>query len=201
DLFLVLDLEATCTKCRSLYPIEIIEVSALLLDAHSLATLGEFQSHVRPTEHPLLDPFCVELTGIEQEQVDTAPLLGDVLLRFQQWLEGLGAFGGAKSLLPVTWTDWDLKICLETECGWRQLPRPPYLRRWCNLKRVYGARYRRASSLQKCVEALGLRWQGRAHNGLDDSRNTAMLAVRMVRDGCVLTVTDSFKDTVPSTDQ
>ncbi|PNH10779.1 ERI1 exoribonuclease 2, partial [Tetrabaena socialis] len=200
DLFLVLDLEATCTKRRDLFPVEIIEVSAVLMDAHTLVRQGEFQSYVRPTEHPTLDPFCTELTGISQDQVDTAPLLGSVLPRLAEWLRGLGALqegegaGEAASLLPVTWTDWDLKVCLETECEWRKLPRPPYLRRWCNLKRVYTGRYRRTNSLQKCVEALGLTWQGRAHSGLDDSRNTAALAARMVRDGCVLRVTDSFRE-------
>ncbi|GLI60677.1 hypothetical protein VaNZ11_002879 [Volvox africanus] len=197
DLFLVLDLEATCTKRRDLFPIEIIEFSALLLDAHTLATLGEFQSYVRPTEYPRLDPFCVDLTGIQQEQVDTAPLLPVVLLRLKQWLEGLGALQEGRSLLPVTWTDWDLKVCLETECEWRKLERLPFLRRWCNLKRVYTNRYRRTNSLQKCVEAVGLRWHGRAHSGLDDSRNTAALMAKMVRDGCVLQVTDAFKDTAP----
>ncbi|KAG2448643.1 hypothetical protein HYH02_006530 [Chlamydomonas schloesseri] len=229
DLFLVLDLEATCTKRRDLFPIEIIELSCVLLDAHSLAVRGEFQAYVRPTEHPRLDPFCVELTGIEQHQVDAAPLLGEVLGRLQAWLEGLGALpgpglsgaesqvqgkaqgpgpepgpgrgrgpGGADlSLLPVTWTDWDLKVCLETECEWRQLPRPPYLRRWCNLKRLFTQRYKRTSNLRACVESLGLEWQGRAHSGLDDSRNTAALVAKMARDGAVLRVTDSFKQQPP----
>ena len=54
---------------RSLFPVEIIEVSCCLVDAHSLATRGEFQCYVRPTEHPRLDPFCTELTGITQAQV------------------------------------------------------------------------------------------------------------------------------------
>ena len=65
---------------RDLFPVEIIELSCVLLDAHSLEVRGEFQAYVRPTEHPLLDPFCVELTGIEQAQVrggegvvDTSP--------------------------------------------------------------------------------------------------------------------------------
>ncbi len=47
------------------------------------------------------------------------------------------------------------QVCLETECEWRRLPRPPYLRRWCNLKAVYTRRYRRTANLRKCVEALG----------------------------------------------
>ncbi|KXZ55373.1 hypothetical protein GPECTOR_3g500 [Gonium pectorale] len=179
---------------RDLFPVEIIEVAAILLDGRTLGPRGEFHSFVRPTEHPRLDPFCVELTGIEQWQVDSAPLLGDVLPRMQAWLEGLGALAEGASLLPITWTDWDLKVCLETECEWRKLPRPPHLRRWCNLKQLYMARYRRTSNLRKCVEAAGLTWQGRQHSGLDDTRNTAALAARMVRDGCVLRVTDCFKE-------
>ncbi len=172
---------------------EIIEVSCCLLDAHSLTQRGEWQSFVRPTEHPRLDPFCVELTGITQQQVcatmaravggvhggtdqqpgvlaaptlrgmhtplpaepcgscqrwpvrlspahgrrrphytpypstraslhpygrtpraptqvDTAPLLHEVLSSLAAWLQGQGALREGVSLLPCTWTDWDLKV-------------------------------------------------------------------------------------------
>ena len=47
----------------------------------------------------------------------------------------------------------------------------------------------------------GLEWRGRAHSGLDDSRNTAALAARMARDGAVLRVTDSFREQLPQAQQ
>lgn len=64
--FVVYDFEATCTRARDLAPVEIIEVACVVVDAHSYTITGEFQSFVRPTQHPRLDPFCVELTGITQ---------------------------------------------------------------------------------------------------------------------------------------
>ncbi len=39
----------------------------------------------------------------------------------------------------------------------------------------------------------GLTWQGRAHSGLDDARNTGALLTRMVKDGCVLRANGWFK--------
>jgi hypothetical protein len=63
---------------------------------------------------------------------------------------------GTGALLPTLLSDHRAcQICLETECEWRKLPRPPYLRRWCNLKQVFSRRYRRTGNLRKSVESLG----------------------------------------------
>ncbi|GFH31105.1 exonuclease domain-containing protein [Haematococcus lacustris] len=56
-------------------PMEVIELAAVVVDCCSLTQVGEFQSFVRPTAHPLLDPFCTQLTNIQQHQVDQAPEL------------------------------------------------------------------------------------------------------------------------------
>lgn len=42
------------------------------------------------------------------------------------------------------------------------------------------------------VEAAGLQWEGRAHSGLDDARNTAKLAAQLIRMGAVIDVTGAF---------
>lgn len=57
---------------------EIIELSCVVLSARRLQVLGQYQGYVRPTQHPLLDPFCTQLTGIQQHQVDGAPGLATV---------------------------------------------------------------------------------------------------------------------------
>ncbi|CAE7695805.1 eri2 [Symbiodinium microadriaticum] len=38
-----------------------------------------------------------------------------------------------------------------------------------------------ASGLQKCVESLGLTFEGRAHDGLIDCRNTAAIVLHMAQ--------------------
>jgi len=49
------------------------------------------------------------------------------------------------------------------------------------------------TNLQGAVELLGLVWEGREHCGLDDARNTAYLALELVKKGIILKVTNSFK--------
>ena len=47
-------------------------------------------------------------------------------------------------------------------------------------------------NLRDCVEAAGLEWQGRAHSGLDDARNTARLAAALLAGGAKLAVSGAF---------
>jgi len=193
SLMLVLDLEATCNRRKDLAPVEIIELSAVLLDARQLQVKGEFQAYVRPTQHPVLDPFCIELTGITQQQVDSGAPLADALQRLDDWLTQLGALEQHVTLLPVTWTDWDLQVCMEQECEWRGIIKPPYFGYWCNLKKAFLYKYHQSPSLKKAVHMAGLTWEGRAHSGIDDARNTCSLLLHLIRDkGAVLTVTGSF---------
>ncbi|NXY50036.1 ERI2 exoribonuclease, partial [Ceuthmochares aereus] len=51
---------------------------------------------------------------------------------------------------------------------------------------------RKPKGLSGALQDLGLTFTGREHCGLDDSRNTARLAWRMICDGCVLKVTKSL---------
>ncbi|GFH31106.1 exonuclease domain-containing protein [Haematococcus lacustris] len=65
------------------------------------------------------------------------------------------------------------------ECRWRNILTPAYLRRWCDLRKVFASKLKPAGNLKASVETVGLTWQGRAHSGLDDARNTANLALGM----------------------
>ena len=71
---LVIDLEATCDEGDGLAAddMEVIEIGAVWATAEG-EVLEEFQALVRPTLHPISD-FCQALTGIQQADVDTAPL-------------------------------------------------------------------------------------------------------------------------------
>lgn len=50
--------------------------------------------------------------------------------------------------------------------------------RWVDLKVLYKRHYRKEAKggLQACLERVGLTFEGRAHDGLIDSRNTAAIA-------------------------
>jgi ERI1 exoribonuclease 2 len=66
--------------------------------------------------------------------------------------------------------------------------------RWINLKvpfRKFSGHMQ--TNLRGAVELLGLVWEGQEHCGLDDARNTAYLALELVKKGIILKVTNSFK--------
>ena len=44
----------------------------------------------------------------------------------------------------------------------------------------------RSGNISSMLKTLGLRFEGREHCGLDDTRNIVRVAVQMIRDGCVL---------------
>jgi inhibitor of KinA sporulation pathway (predicted exonuclease) len=95
---------------RDLHPIEIIEFACIMVNTTTAQIDGNFQAYVRPTECTQLDPFCIELTGIQQHQVDAAEPLQTVLSQHHQWLEQRGMFESGCTFVPVTWTAWDLKV-------------------------------------------------------------------------------------------
>ena len=57
---------------------EVIEFPAVLYDAKNRTVpedpLSVFHGYVMPTEEPILSKFCTELTGINQDQVNSGNL-------------------------------------------------------------------------------------------------------------------------------
>ncbi|XP_032699855.1 ERI1 exoribonuclease 2 isoform X2 [Lontra canadensis] len=89
--------------------------------------------------------------------------------------------------------DWDLGVCLEYECKRKQLIKPMFLNSWIDLRVTYKIFYRRKpKGLSGALQEVGIEFLGREHSGLDDSRNTALLAWKMIRDGCLMKITRSL---------
>nr|XP_033480330.1 ERI1 exoribonuclease 2 isoform X3 [Epinephelus lanceolatus] len=173
---------------------------------------SEFHTYVQPQEHPMLSEFCTELTGITQMQVEAGIPLQICLSRFSRWLQNLQLEKGVvfpnrqqRSSAPspsqklctfLTWSDWDLGVCLHYECKRKQLHKPDVLNSWIDLRSTYRLFYdRKPKGLNGALQDLGIQFSGREHSGLDDSRNTAHLAARMMRDGCVMKITRSLERT------
>lgn len=93
----------------------------------------------------------------------------------------------------VTWSDWDLGTCLKNECKRKQLRMPHSLRSWIDLRATYRNFYcRKPQGLAGALQDLGLKFSGREHSGLDDARNTARVAWRMISDGRIMQITKSL---------
>jgi len=78
-------------------------------------------------------------------------------------------------------------LILGLELQHKSIGLPPCFDRWINLKddsmfkRHFGHEPR--GGLRACVESVGASWEGRAHNGLVDSINTAKIVRCMVQTG------------------
>ncbi|RLM92713.1 hypothetical protein C2845_PM08G10140 [Panicum miliaceum] len=189
--FVVIDFEATCDKVNNPFPQEIIEFPSVLVNSATGKLEECFQTYVRPTYHQFLTDFCKELTGIQQIQVDRGVPLGEALLMHDKWLEDKGIKN--TNFAIVTWSNWDCRTMLESECRFKRIRKPPYFNRWINLKvpfhEVYGDV---RCNLKEAVQLAGLTWEGRAHCGLDDARNTARLLALMMHRGFKFSITNSL---------
>ncbi|NXB81112.1 ERI1 exoribonuclease, partial [Donacobius atricapilla] len=66
-------------------------------------------------------------------------------------------------------------------------------KKWINIRKSYGNFYkvpRNQTKLTIMLENLGMNYDGRPHSGLDDSKNIARIAIRMLQDGCDLRVNE-----------
>uniref|UniRef100_A0A8D2DUG6 ERI1 exoribonuclease 2 n=1 Tax=Sciurus vulgaris TaxID=55149 RepID=A0A8D2DUG6_SCIVU len=208
DYLIVIDFESTCWNDGKHHNSqEIIEFPAVLMNTSTGEIECEFHTYVQPQEHPILSEFCMELTGIKQAQVDEGTPLKICLSQFCKWIHKIQqqkkivfatgisepSTSAAKLCAFVTWSDWDLGVCLEYECKRKQLLKPVFLNSWIDLRATYKLFYRRKpKGLSGALQEVGIEFSGREHSGLDDSRNTALLAWKMIRDGCLMKITRSF---------
>ncbi|KAL0413454.1 UNVERIFIED_CONTAM: ERI1 exoribonuclease 2 [Sesamum radiatum] len=150
-----------------------------------------FQTYVRPTCNQHLSDFCKDLTGIQQIQVDRGVTLSEALLRHDKWLEKKGIKDA--NFAVVTWSDWDCRVMLESECRYKNIRKPPYFNRWINLRVPFHEVFGEARcNLREAVEKAGLAWEGRAHCGLDDAKNTARLLALIMHKGFKFSITNSL---------
>ena len=194
DFLVVLDFEWTCDNKRPVRPPEIIEFPSVLVEGkYPFRVLGEVQIYVKPSINAALSAFCTELTGITQATIDREGVpLREALELYEAWLRshGLllpaGAEGGRSRFVIVTWGDSDIGGVLGRECAHKGLGQvPEYFRSWVNLKDRFRQHFKREAKggLQHVVESLVFTFEGRAHSGLVDSRNTAKIVVKMLQEG------------------
>ncbi|XP_040853610.1 ERI1 exoribonuclease 2-like isoform X1 [Ochotona curzoniae] len=208
DYLIVIDFESTCWSDGKHHGSqEIIEFPAVLLSTSTGEIESEFHVYVQPQEHPILSEFCKELTGIQQVQVDEGVPLKICLSQFCKWIHKIQqqkkiifttgtsepSTSEVKPCTFVTWSDWDLGVCLEYECKRKQLLKPIFFNSWIDLRATYKLFYRRKpKGLSGALQEVGIEFSGREHSGLDDARNTALLAWKMIRDGCLMKITRSL---------
>ncbi|KAL5570573.1 hypothetical protein UlMin_027148 [Ulmus minor] len=144
------------------HPQEIIEFPSVIVSS----VTGQLE---------FLSDFCKDLTGIQQLQADRGVTLSEALLKHDKWLEIKGIKN--TNFAVVTWSNWDCGVMLESECRFKKkIRKPPYF----NRKLIFPP------------SQFGLSWQGKAHCGLDDARNTDQLLSVLMHRGFKFSITNSL---------
>jgi inhibitor of KinA sporulation pathway (predicted exonuclease) len=188
--YVVIDFEATCDEPYNPEPQEVIEFPAVVVDSDTATPGPEFHLYLKPVVHSRLTKFCMNLTGIRQDQVDEGVAFPQALSQFEHWRQTQSL---TESLL-VTCGDWDLGSLLPRQCAQHGVPIPEWADRWCNLKRLFAWHFPQAGDRTRMGEiasALSITMEGRAHSGIDDARNIARILRRLLDMG-ILGVNTAF---------
>lgn len=144
---------------------ETIEIGAVFVDAADFRVTGEFQTFIRPVRHPILTPFCTELTSITQEIVDGAPGFAHAFHEFEKSI-----VSPRDATRFCSWGLFD-KTQFERDCYYHSVPYtlPTHI----NLKDVFSATQgkRRAYAMAEALKICGIELAGTHHRGIDDARN------------------------------
>ena len=89
------------------------------------------------------------------------------------------------SFCIITWGDSDIGTILKEQCKRLKIDLPSYFHQWINLKSLFKQHFgwEPHGGLQSVVERCGYSFDGRAHSGLVDSRNTAKIVKKMLEEG------------------
>jgi inhibitor of KinA sporulation pathway (predicted exonuclease) len=177
----VVDLEATCGDGILSRDVEIIEFAGILVDSqwHPVSD-GIYERLIRPEKHRLLTRFCMELTGIAQNELDWSERFSDAFPEFLRWLN-LRCSG--ESVTLASWGEFDRRQ-LHRQAAENHLPYP-FSSTHFNLRmiaaRALGLKRNQKQGLAVVCEMLGLNFEGTQHRALADGANALAVAQELHR--------------------
>lgn len=169
----VVDVEATCWSEQPPpgQVNEIIEIGLSVVDLDTLERVGKHRILVKP-ERSQISPFCTELTGLTQAEVDGG-------VSFEQACRQLARDHQAGERPWASWGDYDRKQ-FERQCQASGAPYP-FGRRHLNAKLVFAEAngLRKRPGMAQALQMAGLPLEGRHHRGDDDAWNIAALILQL----------------------
>jgi 3'-5' exoribonuclease 1 len=170
---LVVDLEATCCDLQTIprHQMETIEIGAVMVATDSLEIIDEFQTFIKPSRHPILTKFCLQLTSITQQQVDTAPTFAEAIDLWQPWLAKY------ERTIFGSWGDYDRKQ-LQQDSKYHRIDLPyPVPSNHVNLKEIFSTTQglNKRHGMAQALNLANILLTGTHHRGIDDARNISKL--------------------------
>ena len=170
---IVFDLEATCWEDSARIDrhseSEIIEIGAVKLN-DDFDILEEFQTFIKPTQHPVLSEYCTNLTSIKQEDVEPAPEFHIAIDTFEKWC--------GENPLFMSWGDYDRnQVTKECERKHYKGQLAKLIQNHKNIKWII-SRHENVDRLGfgTALKRFKLEFVGTPHRGIDDARNIAIVA-------------------------
>lgn len=154
----------------------------MLINLQSRVIEADFHTYVRPIEHPKIDQFCEEYTGITQNDVNDGLLLAETIRKFHEWLRQLRITKDVRvtdennckqNTVFVTWTDFDLGIYLPKECARKHIKLPAYFDKWIDIRDYYSV------STNNLIKNLNFHYCGLLITQMCFNRMSTFLAIRL----------------------
>ena len=153
---------------------ETIQIGAVLVD-ENYEIVSTFNTYVKP-ELGYLDYFISKLTGITKDDLKDAPIFEDAIDYFMKWVP-------ENDVKCVSWSMSDMHQ-LKNEMAKKNIKNDKLsvlLESWIDYQIPVDAKLgkERNVSLEEALIATDIIQNGKAHDGLDDAYNTALLFVKM----------------------
>lgn len=166
---IIVDLEATCQEDNTLFHQEIIEIGAIRVEDGKI--VDEFDIFVKPIHNNKLSEFCINLTHIKQEDIDSASSPYDAIKSFYDW----ATKNFTEDVVYLSWGGFDKKQ-LKKEINEHHIGFTYYLEaedKHLNLKSMYPkilGRKRQMGTLM-ALKYEGFTFSGTNHRAIDDVKN------------------------------
>lgn len=169
DQILIVDVEATCWdgSIPEGEESEIIEVGLCLLEVATHRRHGKCSILVRP-ERSTVSPFCTQLTGLTQEQVEQGISFAEACTLLQDKYH-------SHQRVWASYGDSD-RLRFEKLCKQRQITYP-FGPKHLNIKILFALQHAlpKEVGMSRALQILNIPLEGIHHSGADDAWNIAAL--------------------------
>ena len=162
------------------YKNEIIQIGAALMD-ENLNVIDKFSEYVKP-QYGYLDDFISNLTGIKLSDLKGAPMIKEAISDFLNWLP-------SGQVTAISWSNSDeLQLRFELAAKGMEIDEglEKILDTWIDCQPQFSLKMKmdpkKQYSLEEALVATDICTDGRAHNGMVDAYNTALLYAKMQRE-------------------
>lgn len=170
---------------RKICPREIIQIGAVILDEANIE-VGSFKRNVRPQYVTYVSNRLMDLLGITFRELEYCGSFNDCWQEFVDW-----TYSFSTDITLYAWSESDLKELsneitlthMEIDSSTKKL-----IENWIDLQEEFDKAIdsENQTGLKKALELCGIEFDGKQHDSLIDSRNTAQVYIELLAPEAIL---------------